>query len=123
MSHVVTIKTQVRDPAAVRRACQHMKLPPPVEGVHALYSGSIEGLAVQLPQWRYPVVCQLATGQLRYDNFEGRWGDPRYLAAFLQSYAVEKCRLEARRKGHSVSEQQLADGSIKLTIRVNGGAA
>jgi hypothetical protein len=68
---------------------------------------------VQLPAWLYPVVCQLETGQLQYDNFEGRWGDPQHLAAFLQSYAVEKCRLEARRKGHSVSEQKLADGSIK----------
>jgi len=36
---------------------------------------------------------------------------------------VEKARIEARRKGYAVTEQQLADGSIKLTIQVNGGAA
>ena len=45
------------------------------------------------------------------------------LDRFLQSYAVEKATLEARRRGHSISEQPLADGSIKLTIRVAGGAA
>jgi hypothetical protein len=39
------------------------------------------------------------------------------LERFLQRYAVEKCRLEARRKGYAVSEQALLDGSIKLQIR------
>ena len=51
------------------------------------------------------------------------WGDQKELDNLLQSYAVEKAKIEARKRGHSVSEQQLADGSIKLTIQVAGGAA
>jgi hypothetical protein len=35
---------------------------------------------------------------------------------------VERARLEARRRGHNVVEQSLADGSIKLTIQVGGTA-
>jgi hypothetical protein len=58
-----------------------------------------------------------------YDNFGGRWGDQKHLDRFLQAYAVEKCRIEARRRGHQCAEQTLADGSVKLTIQVNGGAA
>ncbi len=123
MSHIVTIKTEVRDAAAVRSACDRLRLPPPVQGVHRLFSGEVSGLGVQLPDWRYPVVCQLESGQLQYDNFEGRWGEQKHLDRLLQAYAVEKCRLEARRKGHSLTEQRLADGSIKLTIQMNGGAA
>jgi hypothetical protein len=46
--------------------------------------------------------------------------DQRHLDAFLQSYAVEKARIEARKKGHTVTEQQLANGSLKLTINVGG---
>jgi hypothetical protein len=38
----------------------------------------------------------------------------------MQAYAVEKARIEARRRGHSVVEQPLPDGSIRLTIRVGG---
>ena len=38
----------------------------------------------------------------------------------VYSVAVEKAKLEARKKGHSVSEQKLTDGSIKLTIQVGG---
>jgi hypothetical protein len=79
-------------------------------------------LTVALPDWRYPVVCDTASGRLRYDNFEGRWGNQKELDRFLQAYAVEKARLEARKRGHTVTEHLLADGSIRLSIQVNGGA-
>ena len=123
MSHIVTIKTEVRDAAAVRAACQRLGLAAPVQGTTSLFSGEVTGLAVQLPDWQYPVVADLATGQLHFDDFGGRWGDQRHLARFLQSYAVEKARLEARKKGYGCTEQTLADGSIKLVIQVAGGAA
>lgn len=51
------------------------------------------------------------------------WGDQKELDRFLQMYAVEKARIEARRAGNTVTETQLADGSIKLTIQVAGGVA
>ena len=51
------------------------------------------------------------------------WGDRKHLDKLLQAYACEKAKIEARRRGHSVTEQTLADGSIKLTIGVQGGAA
>ena len=123
MSHIVTIKTEVRDAVAVRAACNRLSLAEPTQGKTKLFSGEVEGLAVQLPEWSYPVVCELATGQLHYDNFKGRWGDQKHLDRFLQAYAVEKAKLEARNRGHSVTEQSLSDGSIKLTVQVIGGAA
>ena len=123
MSHIVSISTEVRDAAAVRAACRRLNLPEPVQGEVNLYSGTVSGLAVQLPDWQYPICCELSTGQVRFDNFSGRWGNQKHLAAFLQTYAVEKAKIESRRRGHSVTEQTLADGSIKLTIQVNGGAA
>ena len=123
MSHVVTVRTEIRDAAAVRAACQRLRLPQPVEGTHRLFTSSATGLAVQLPKWRYPTVCDLGTGQVQFDNFKGHWGDQQHLDAFLQAYAVERAKAEARRKGHQVTEAKLSDGSIKLTIQVNGGAA
>ena len=122
MSHIVTIETEVRDPAAIRAACERLRLPAPVEGAHTLFSGTVEGLAVELPCWRYPAVCNLQSGRIEFDNFQGHWGDRKELDRFLQAYAVEKARLEARRKGYSVTEQPLADGSIRLTVQVGGAA-
>ncbi len=118
MSHIVHIKTQVKDAAAVQAACQRLSLPPPVMDTFKLFTSTATGLGVQLPGWRYPVVCDVTTGQVQYDDFQGRWGEQSQLHRFLQTYAVEKARLEARRQGHTLSEQQLADGSIKLTINV-----
>jgi hypothetical protein len=123
VSHTVTINTEVRDAMAVREACQRLGLPEPVPGRHQLFSGEVCGLAVQLPEWTYPVVADLPTGQLRYDNFSGRWDADKHLHQFLQAYAVCKATIEARRRGHSVREEKLADGSIKLTIQTQGGAA
>ena len=119
MSHIVEIKTEVRDTNAVRSACRRLGLKQPVEGTHRLFSGEATGLGVQLPDWKYLVVCDLGSGQLKYDNYNERWGKQEQLEKFLQIYAVEKCRLEARRKGNRVTEQQLADGSVKLTINVS----
>ena len=123
MSHIVQIQTQVRDPVAVHAACRRMDLAAPVHRTVKLFSGEAFGLAVELPGWHYPVVCDIATGQIKFDNYGGAWGEQAKLDQFLQAYAAEKAKLEARKRGHSVVEQTLADGSIKLTIQVNGGAA
>ena len=104
MSHLVTVKTQVRDPIAIQSACERLKLPAPVYGTARLFSSEATG-------------CQV---KVKFDNFNSRWGNPSNLDAFLQAYAIEKAKLEARKQGHSVSEQQLADGSIRVQIAVAG---
>jgi hypothetical protein len=123
MSHIVNVQTQVRDSVAVHAACRRLGLSEPIQGKARLFSGEVTGLLVSLPDWQYPVVCDLNTGQVRFDNFGGRWGDQTHLDRFLQAYAVEKAKIEARKKGHTVTEQPLADGSIKLTIQLSGGPA
>ena len=120
MSHVVQVQTEVRDVVAIRGACGRLGLVEPVYGEVKLFSSTEIGWSVRLPGWRYPVVCDVATAKVAYDNFEGRWGELKQLDAFLQNYAAEKAGIEARRAGHSVTEQLLADGSIKLTIQMRG---
>jgi len=123
VSHIVVVKTEVRDAAAVRAACRRMRLAEPIEGTFKLFSGEAAGLGVRLPGWKYPAVCDLSTGQVRFDHFQGRWGAQEELDRFRQAYSVEKARVEARKRGHSVTEHSLPDGSIKLVIAVSGGAA
>ena len=122
MSHIVKIQTQVRDEAAVIAACQRRQLAAPERGKHRLFSREVEGLAVRLRDWHFPAVCQLETGEVLFDNFGGRWGEQRELDGFIQAYAVEKARIESRKRGHTVTEQSLADGSIKLTVQIGGAA-
>ena len=122
MSHIVQIQTQVRDEAAVAAACRRLGLAPPIQQTAKLFTNTETGLTVKLPGWSYPVVFDLANGTVKFDNFQERWGKQQELDKFLQAYACERAKIEARKKGHTVSEQTLADGSIKLTIQVAGGA-
>ena len=119
MSHIVQIQTEIRDSVALAAACSRLEVTPPVNRTVRLFNAEVTGLSVQLPDWRYPVVCQLNTGQVQYDNFGGRWGEQRHLDRLKQFYAVEKTRIEARRQGHFVTERLLDDGSILLQVNVN----
>jgi len=122
MSHIVRIETKIHDALSVAAACQRLGLPAPVPGTARLYSGEATGLLVQLPGWEYPTVIDTLTGTIRYDNFEGRWGEQQHLDRFLQAYAVERTKVEARKQGYQVSEQLLENGSIKLQI-IQGAVA
>jgi hypothetical protein len=43
-----------------------------VQGKTKLFSSEVEGLAVQLRDWLYPVVADLSTGKLAFDDFGAR---------------------------------------------------
>ncbi len=120
MSHVVTIQTEVRDVTAIRQATRRLQLPEPTYGEVRLFNDRKRGWAIQLRDWRYPVVADVATGRLDYDNYNGHWGSQKELDQFLQRYAVERATIEARKQGHTAVEQSLPDGSIKLVIQVGG---
>ena len=122
MSHIVTIQTEIRDPAALAAACRRLGLDPPEEGTARLFTSEASGLIVHLPGWRYPAVIDTQARQIHYDTYGGQWGEQAELDRLMQAYAVEKAKLEARRAGHTVTEQALADGSIKLTIQTGGAA-
>ena len=116
MSHIVTVQTRLHDANAVSAACRRLSLAAPAQGTAKLFSGEATGLLVQLPGWQYPAVIDVLTGTVRYDNFGGHWGEQKEMDKFLQAYAVEKAKAEARRKGYQVREQTIEGGSIKLQI-------
>jgi hypothetical protein len=121
VSHIVEIQAEVRDPAAVAAACQRLGLPEPVHGTAKLFEGEAAGLLVKLPGWLYPIVIDTTAASIRFDNYGGSWGAAEHLDHFLQAYGVARAAIEARKKGLSVAEQTLADGSILVTIGVGGG--
>ena len=92
-----------------------------MQGTARLYASEATGQIVELPGWSFPVVIDTEKRQTHFDNYNGAWGDYKELDKLVQAYAVAKAMLEARKQGHSVSEQTLPDGSIKLTIQVAGG--
>ena len=62
----------MRSEAAVQSACRRLDLPPAQHGTFDLYNSTAVGLGIELSDWRYPVVADLQTGDLKIDNFDGR---------------------------------------------------
>jgi hypothetical protein len=117
MSHIVQIKSELKCVPSIENACDRLGLARPVSGTHQMFSSqTATGLAVNLPNWHYPIVINPETGAVEYDNYNGSWGDQSELDKFLQAYAVEKATYEAQVAGYSVYEETLEDGSIKLTV-------
>ena len=119
MSHIVQIKTEVKDAGAVEAACRRLGLEAPTMGSFQVYAVNRTGLGVKLPGWNYPVVCNLETGAVDYDNYNGSWGKQEELNKFLQAYATEKAIYEAQKGGYSVYEELLDDGSIRQIGRAH----
>ena len=73
LSHIVSISTEIRDPIALGLACQRRSLPLPINDSHTVFTTTVSGWGVQLPDWKFAVVCETASGQLHFDNYGGRW--------------------------------------------------
>ena len=122
MSHFTTITTQIRDPVALRGACQEL-------GVELLKDTTARGYGSNVHQGDYvirlrgPYDVALTRQQDGSYGLTTDWWDghvERELGArygkLLQLYGVYKAQAEARQKGYTTQRQTLGDGSIKLTI-------
>jgi hypothetical protein len=106
LSHIVTVQTEMKNRESIQAACKRLGLDTPVIGKnHRLFSGATkDGLAVQLPDWRYPVVIT-DDGKAHYDNYNGSWGEQDQLDRFMQAYLVEESARQGRALGYIVSEE------------------
>jgi hypothetical protein len=88
-------------------------------GTHVLYSGDVNGIGIRLKGWNYPAAINLETGEISYDNYHGQWGAMDIMDGFVQSYVVEKTRLEAMAQNiQMANEETLDDGTVELTFSV-----
>lgn len=126
MSHFTTIKTQIKDVAALEAACEELKLP-------LLQNTEARGYAGQTRRGDF--VIQLSgpydiavnkqpdgTFGLTTDWWQGHVEQQvgSNFGKLLQLYGVHKATAEARKKGLSVMRQPQRNGSIKLVLL--GGA-
>jgi len=121
MSHVASVKTQVKDRNLLARVCSALGLPHvPGPQTVDLYERAVAGdFSVKLPGWNYPVVVNTATGEVHFDNYAGRWGDSKQLDKLLQEYAVavvEEQTYQLTLQGWTVERQTLANGDVQIVL-------
>jgi hypothetical protein len=116
MSHTVKVSVALKDPSIIERARVRCGLPALVEGTHKLYSGTFKGLALQLPNWKFPLVIDTTTGEAKYDNYSGQWGKQVELDRLCQAYALELGTREFQAQGYTVAEEPVAEhaGDVRL---------
>ena len=151
MSHICTLKVELRDLAAIKAACQRMGWQlrqgqatfrwygryigdyPDFEkrlrslGINpADYGKCTHAIRVPGADYEIGLVQQGNKFVPLWDNY--RPGGLQALTAdngmagFYQAYVLEKSKLEARRKGLPTREVKQKDGSIKLVIEQRGAA-
>ena len=122
MSHFTTIKTQIKDIAALRLACTEL-------GLNLLQNADARGYGAEVRHGDF--VIQLAgpydiAVNLQADQTFGLttdWWDGHVegvvgkdYSKLLQLYAVHKASTEARKKGFSVLRRPQKNGEIKLIL-------
>jgi hypothetical protein len=122
MSHFTTIKTQIKDPEALRAACGEL-------GLALLEKTQARGYGNQTRPGDYVVVLKgpfdIAVNQQPDGTFglTADWWNGHVelevgqdYGRLLQLYGVHKASKEARRKGLSVLRQPQRNGAIKLIL-------
>ena len=122
MSHFTTIKTQIKDIAALQSACKEMNLTLLTNAKARGYAGQIrQGDFVIKLNGPYDIAVNRqpdSTYALTTDWWDGSVEKEvgSNFGKLLQLYAVHKASAEARKKGLSVLRQPQRNGSIKLVL-------
>jgi len=124
MSHISKIELEVKDLAVLSQACARLGLTLIRGRKHFKWYGKSAPCdhTIKVPEAMYEigVIKQKERYELNCDFYDnniqkavGRQG-----GLLKQAYAVAKTKIEARRKGYSVLEQN-TDTGVRLHIRIN----
>lgn len=117
MSHTVTSDLELKNRTAMEKAAAAMNAQVLGVGRYNFFSSqAANGLGIQLPGWKYPIVVDLESGKVSFDNYNGSWGSQDELDKFMQHYAKEVACEAAYCNNFTVEEQTLDNGDIELTI-------
>ena len=122
MSHFTTVKTQIKDIAALRSACAELGLTVKQNAqARGYYENKTKGDYVIKLKGPYDIALnQQPDGSfgITADLWEGHVEKEvgKNYGKLMQPYGVHKVALEARKKGLSVLRRPQQNGSIKLVL-------
>ena len=111
MSHTVKVQTQIKDLQLVRNAVKELNKIFGEEEYRVIETGNVSvrfyqgkkavknGIVLKIKGWEYPILIDLDTGEIYYDNYNGKWGNSKKLNQFKQAYAVQMALKIAEKQG------------------------
>lgn len=116
MSHIVKVKTQIKNNECLALACRQVGASEPQEGSCEIFGTSYNGTYFKLPGWRYPV-CLSPNGTINYDNYRGSWGDKKVLDELLQRYTTNVSVRNLVRQGfRMVGQPTIVNGKMRVEM-------
>ena len=115
MSQLVTLDIKLSNINTIILVCKRLKWNYTEDASQQFYDKSIaHGLKVEIPGWKYPIIIE-NSGTVRFDNYNGSWGEDSHLGLLKQAYALEGSRALLASQGMSLYETVNDDNSITLT--------
>jgi hypothetical protein len=121
MSHTTRRKSALKNADLIKAAVEQMP------GAKFLgqqtvkqFGSAINGVAVQLPGFKYPIAINTQTGEISSDTFNGHWGKPELIDKLAQNYGIEVAKAEAEQLRGKFDMVTLDDGSVECTITLGG---
>ncbi len=117
MSHIATVKVKLKDLPLLAEVCGQLGVPCDLGQQDVkLYSTTVKaGASFKLKGWSYPVAV-LPDGTVQFDNYNGRWGDPKQLHKVLRRYSERMTYRQAQRMGMAVRREERQDGTVVLRL-------
>jgi len=118
MSHIVTLNLKYTDVQALETACQKRNISYQKHKHKCqIYSNNVDAIfSFKLPGWTFPVAV-MEDGEVKYDNYNGHWGDQSKLDSFSQEYGKQIGIQELAKENMFLSsEEQTEDGTMILTF-------
>jgi hypothetical protein len=98
MSHTVRVQIEFRNREALLAAVQRLNWRVLGEGSYKLFSSTENGLGIQIPGWKYPIIIK-DNGTVAFDDYNGQWGNRADIEKLRAEYALEAARLAAEAQG------------------------
>lgn len=119
MSHTVTTKVEYKNLQNLESAVLAMGGQVIGEASHNLFQHSnVQGWGFRLPGWQYPLVLT-KEGELKYDDYNGRWGNPKDLEGLKGRYIMNQHKQTAADYGWVCEEQ--TNGTLLMHDPAGGG--
>ncbi|MCP4421638.1 MAG: hypothetical protein GY805_33925 [Chloroflexi bacterium] len=124
MSHIVELEAKIKYPHLLKAVAQQLgyaveeRKGRKLLNVNLYARQRVKGvLSIQLPGWLYPVVIT-QNGEVKYDNFNGSWGEQALLDQLIQQYVIAVVGAHAQEQGRHVVMQQKKDGTMIMRLQV-----
>jgi hypothetical protein len=108
-------RTQVKNREQLERVLTDMGVAYEHLSSYTMFDGETvnDALVFRPNNWSHDVAVP-KSGNLRYDNYEGKWGDEAELDKILQAYSVAELKYQSELEGYIITETRLDNGDIEL---------